>query len=260
MEKENLKGNHNSSRIGMGLLVLAAGVLLLARQLGAPIPSWLFSWPVILIVVGCIIGLKSKFENPASFILILIGVVFLLDRNEIFDFKMFIIPVMLIIVGLSVILTPRRGKRLRRSLEGKQKPGVNADELQGDEKAPPPFGVPGNAYLDEEYLQLNAVLGGIKKRVLSKNFQGGEIVTFMGGVEVNFLNADLQHPVILEVNNIFGGSKLLIPSHWDVKNDVSAVFGGVDDKRNFVNVEVSPQKVIHLKGTCLFGGIEIANF
>ncbi len=85
-------------------------------------------------------------------------------------------------------------------------------------------------------------------------------MSFMGGAEINPMQADIQHPVILEVNNIFGGTKLIIPSNWDVKNEISAVFGGVEDKRSFNNSVPDSNKKILLKGSCVFGGIEVTNY
>ncbi len=82
----------------------------------------------------------------------------------------------------------------------------------------------------------------------------------MGGAEINLMQADLQHNIVLEVNNVFGGTKLIVPSNWDVKNEVSAVFGGIEDKRS-INTSVPDQdKILILKGTCVFGGIEVSNY
>lgn len=82
----------------------------------------------------------------------------------------------------------------------------------------------------------------------------------MGGAEVNLLKADIQRAVKLEVTNIFGGTKLIVPSNWDVKNEVTAVFGGIEDKRNIATGVTDPGKVLVLHGTCVFGGIEVINY
>ena len=103
------------------------------------------------------------------------------------------------------------------------------------------------------------MFGGVKKIVLSKNFKGGEINCFMGGAEINLSQADIRQPVSLEVNNIFGGTKLVLPSDWYVKNDINAVFGGVEAKRNITNQMPDMSKSISLRGHCVFGGLEISN-
>ena len=46
-------------RIWSGLILVAAGVLLLAYKMGAPIPQWVFTWPVLLIAIGLLAGIKT---------------------------------------------------------------------------------------------------------------------------------------------------------------------------------------------------------
>jgi hypothetical protein len=83
---------------------------------------------------------------------------------------------------------------------------------------------------------------------------------FMGGTELNLLQADIQRPISLEVNAVFGGAKIIVPSNWDVKNHVTAVFGGLEDKRSINSAAPDPNKTVTLTGTVVFGGIEIKNF
>lgn len=241
----------NGSRVGGGLFLLFAGFLLLAYKMGAPIPSWVFTWPVLLIAIGLLSGIKSRFHNPGAYILILIGGVFLVDQSiPGIDLHNYIAPIILIGLGLLFILRPKgrscgryRTQRWQRAHFENYNPAS-----------------PAGAKDSEEYLDIHAVLGGIKKNIQSKNFKGGEIVCFMGGAEISFMQADIQHPVVLEVNNVFGGTKLIIPGNWEVQTEISAVFGGVEDKRNFQNNIPDPNKKIILRGSCVFGGIEINNY
>ena len=246
-----------SSRIGSGLILLAAGLLLLAYKMGAPIPDWLFTWPVLLIVIGFISGFKSKFHNPGAFIMILIGGIFLIDQSMPgIDLHNYIIPIILIAVGLVFILRPKRGCGFRHSKDWKK---IN----QTEEGSSPNFlneNKISSANENAEYVNINAVFSGVKKKILSKNFKGGEIMSFMGGTEINFLQADIQQHVVLEVNNIFGGTKIVIPSNWDIKNEVTALFGGIEDKRIINNIMPDANKTILLKGSCVFGGIEVSNY
>jgi hypothetical protein len=62
------------------------------------------------------------------------------------------------------------------------------------------------------------------------------------------------------VTNVFGGTKLILPSTWEVQNDITAVLGGVDDRRQINGVIPDPNKVLMLDGVCVFGGIEIRSF
>lgn len=250
-DMKRYKGMRNS-RIWTGFILVAVGLLLLAYKMGAPIPGWIFTWPVLLIAIGLLTGIKSKFRNPGSFIMLLIGGVFLLDQSiPGIDFHNYIVPVILIGFGILFILRPRGGKCSRRNHwqmkpHGRFAKGSRYEDASEDDNG--------------EYIDVHAVFGGIKKNIQSKNFKGGEIVSFMGGSEINFMQADIQHPIELEVNNVFGGTKLIIPSNWDVKNEISAVFGGVEDKRSFNSSAPDSGKRILLKGACVFGGIEVTNY
>ena len=251
-------GGMRRSRIWSGFVLVGAGLLLLAYKMGAPIPGWIFTWPVLLIAIGLLTGVKSRFQNPGSFIMILIGGVFLVDQSiPGIDFHNYIVPVILISLGLLFIFRPKshsceRRSRFRNRMINPDNGFAPSNNFNAEETSRP-----GD---NAEYIDVHAVFGGIKKNIQSKNFKGGEIVSFMGGSEINFMQADIQHPIVLEVNNVFGGTKLIIPSHWDVKNEISAVFGGVEDKRTFNNSVPDSQKKILLKGSCVFGGIEVTNY
>lgn len=249
-----------SSRIPTGLLLLVIGFLLLAYKMGAPIPDWIFSWPMILIVIGLFIGVKSKFENPGAFIMILIGGVFLAEKTiPGIDFRNYLVPVILIGLGLIFILRPKN----THSKKSRFKNQYDDITVLNDPNETTDDNDPINTVFEfdkGEYIHVQAVLGGVKRSVQSKNFKGGEILSFMGGSEISFMQADIQHAVTLEVNNVFGGTKLVIPSNWDVQNNISAVFGGVEDKRVFNNSIPDSNKKIFLKGSCVFGGVEVTNY
>lgn len=255
----NRFGGHRTPRLWSGIMLLIAGVLLLAYKMGAPIPGWFFTWPVLLIGIGILTGLKSRFRNPGAFILIIVGSIFLIDQTSPeLHFHNYILPVILIGVGLIYITRPKnscaskeRRKWRNFDWESHSSPAATGAIIKS----------PGSTEMDDaEHVEINAVLSGVKKIVLSKNFKGGEINAFMGGTEINLLQADIQSPIVLEVNNVFGGTKLIVPSNWDVKNEVTAVFGGIDDKRNVNTGTPDAGKILILKGTCVFGGIEVTNY
>ena len=83
----------------------------------------------------------------------------------------------------------------------------------------------------DDYIDAVSVFGGVKKTILSKDFKGGDIVNIFGGAEMDLTQADINGRVILDITQIFGGTKIVVPSHWQVVSDIAAVFAGVDDKR-----------------------------
>ena len=96
--------------------------------------------------------------------------------------------------------------------------------------------------------------------ILSKNFKGGDIVNIFGGSEIDLTQADMTTPAILEVTAIFGGATLIVPSNWAIKSEAVTIFGGIGDKRKIVPTTESPTKTLVLKGTMIFGGMEIKSY
>ena len=97
--------------------------------------------------------------------------------------------------------------------------------------------------------------------MLSKNFQGGNISSIFGGSEIDFTQADINGQVVIRFEVLFGGAKIIIPSHWAVQNEIDGVFHGVDDNRRFnPDAALNPGKVLILKGSVTFGGVEIRSY
>ena len=236
----------DSSRIGRtlsGLFIVVIGVLLLARQAGVEIPRWIFSFESILMAVGLYLGIRHSFRGFVWAIPLLIGGFLLLDDfYPQYDIEDFTWPLLIIGVGLFIML--RSGKK---NTDWKKWDSARAFETN-------------NA---EDYLESTVVFGGAKKNVISKNFRGGEVVTVFGGTEINLMQADLAGTVVLELTQVFGGTKLIVPAHWKIwSKDMVAVLGGIEDKRTMIGhttVEDSTKTLI-LKGTCMLGGIEIRSY
>ncbi len=234
----------------VGLLLLIAGGVLLVRQVEADlVPRWLFTWPMILIVVGFFVGVQTRFRDIGWVILMGVGAFFLADNVlPDYDAKRFIIPVVVCGVGLILLLSPNRKKR-----HG-DKGGFDHEKAfyykDADED-------PGKAETDK--MEVVSIFGNVKKVVYSKDFRGGEVVSVFGGAEVNLSQADFKGPIILEIVQVFGGTKLIVPPHWVIRSEAVAIFGGIEDKRPPQSI-TSADKVLIIRGTALFAGIEIKSY
>jgi len=225
----------------------------LLRQSGYPLPGWLFRWEMILIVVGVVIGIRNRFRDLAWLVMIIIGVVFLSDDiwPEI-RLRQYAVPIIIISVGLLLIFTPKRvcrGRHRFREHGGHQEGPIVTQPVRASEAE----------RSHDTVLDLVSIFAGIKKNVLSKQFRGGEVVCVFGGAEINLTNADFASPVVIEVVNVFGGTKLIVPSNWEVRSEVTAIFGGVDDKR-YQTPNLVAERTVILRGTLMFGGVEINSF
>jgi len=241
----DLSGNQNNKSTGIILLIIGVGVML--KNLDTNLPDWLFRWEVGLILLGIIVGIRSKFRSTVWFIMIAIGGVSLLDLI----FPQFLRPqftwaVISIAVGLFFIFRPKGNKK-----ENWLSCGVKKEVIDEDDPT---------VYTGQDVLDVTAIFGGVKKIVVSKNFRGGEITSVMGGSEIDLSQADIKGRVKLEATNIMGGTKLIIPPTWDVRSEIVAIFGGVEDKRDVHSLKIDTEKILILEGTCIFGGLEIKSF
>jgi predicted membrane protein len=250
-------------RVLTGVLLFFIGILLLLKTADLVwFPHWFFTWPMILIAIGIFTGLKHGFRGGPWIIFLLIGGLFMANEiNPAWHMERYIWPIVLISIGIGFILRPRRRDGWRRWKEQRyQSRGQQQDTAGYTSDTNANAGAPVGDFDRRDLIDVTAVFGGVKKNVLSKNFRGGEITSFMGGSEIDLSQADISGRIVIDVTNIFGGTKLIVPSSWDVQNDITAVFGGVDDKRQINGVTLDPNKVLILDGTCLFGGIEIRSF
>lgn len=270
MENRNQDPNNNwqsprsntSGKVLAGLLLITVGVVILASKLHIFfLPHWIFSWQMFLIVLGLFVGFRQNFQKPGWLVLVLLGTVFLInDLFAGFNLRIYFWPILLIGIGLWIMLKPKH--RNSSFVPPAPRGGASPEEpdYYNSYSEAGTGAYADNTYSTEDVVNATAILGGIKKHIISKNFLGGEVVSVFGGTELNLSQADIQHPVILEATQIFGGTTLIIPPHWQIKSEMVAILGGIDDKRPVLPNGYDPNKVLILKGTTLFGGLQIKGY
>lgn len=277
------KRPNNDGNIAFGFIILGIGVILLLRKMGIFIPSWVLTWPMILIVIGVFAVIKHEFRSFFGFVMLFIGSYFLL-RNEFdldFGLGQYVWPLGLIAVGIYLIVHKRRENHvldeIRTNWEQKFKePKVKKDTFsstvedakivgESDDYQSGAAGAgsgftrtTGTSFTDR--VNIDAVFSGVNRRMMTKDFQGGKITAAFGGVDLDLSQSDFTGVVTIQVDIIFGGVKLIVPPHWDIRTEVSNIAAGLEDKRFFRDGGVDTSKVVVLKGTILFGGLEIKSY
>lgn len=239
---ESSKKRHHLSKIITGLLIVGVGVVILMKQMGMHLPNWILSWKTLLIAIGITHLIKHNFKGMAGYVLILIGTVFLF--NDIFPLGInakFIWPVVIIGFGILVISKTVFGEKKNISFIGDEKSFYEVDS--------------------EDYIKAESFFGGVTKNVVSKNFKGASVSSVFGGTELNLMQTDFEKKAVIDLNCVFGGASLIIPSDWKVVSDLTSVFGGIEDKRSVSSLNMeNDSKVLILKGKCIFGGVEIDSY
>lgn len=238
----------SQGHIWLGIFLLVIGGMFLLTRLGIEFPDFLVSWQMFLIALGVFIGIRKDFQGAGWLILILIGTLFLINEFFVFDqLRRFLLPIILIGSGLFFIFKPKKQYHFLH-IDKNAPVGV-------DSKTFPP-----NAAGSEDFIDTTSIFGGTKKKVFSKNFRGGEMVNVFGGSQIDLTQADINGTAVIDVTTLFGGATLLVPSHWNVVSDAVAILGEVKDKRVMQNVPEHNGKTLLIKGTVMFGGVDIKSF
>ena len=233
-------------RFVFGIIVAGFGVLFLLQMLhfGEPFRQLVHGeWPFILIIIGVLLGFKSKFRNNGWWLLTIIGVVNLIDIFPVFNgiySNQLIWPLLLIGAGISII-TSRRGRQRQQWKHNNM----------------------GTFTTSESNVHIDVTFGGRKEIITSKEFRGGTISATFGGAELNLMQADSTiQPMTLQVNVSFGGVEIIVPSHWEIVNQIGPSFGSVEDHRTFRGMPDPGQekRTLIITGSCSFGSVEIKSY
>ncbi len=236
---EQWRRKQKGDKIWFGLALAALGIFLMLKKMGLFFFDWHSFWPIILIAVGLLIGVKKKFRNHAWWILILIGGAHLVPEFMIGDTSSssLVFPLALVIGGIAIAFRSRKNSKMCEN----------------------PMQVVTNTDND---LNIDVTFGGRKEIITSKEFKGGTVSATFGGVEVNMIQADSTvQPMVLNMKISFSGAELIVPSHWDVQNEISPSFGSVEDHRGLRTQQAGEdRKVLILRGSCNFASIEIKSY
>lgn len=109
----------------------------------------------------------------------------------------------------------------------------------------------------DNYINTTAIFGEVKKHILSKDFQFGQLTNVFGKTTVDFSNADINGAVILDSTQLFGEIRIKVPADWHVISEVTNIFMVVDDKRRNTHVNIDAHKTLILRGVGIFASIKI---
>ena len=220
------------TKIVVGLVIICAGVIFLLQNMGyaTGIEVWDF-WPVILILIGLgqLIRPSESRQPFGGFIILSIGVMFLLDNFDIIPYGIGELwPILVILGGLLVLSNAIRGT---------------------SPKAP----------ASNDFISLSFVLGGGDFKFSTKNLKGGKIDAILGGGVIDLREADIQEDeIVINIFALMGGIEIKVPENWHVNVQVSPLLGAIENKTSFLD-RGKPARKLTIRGTAIMGGVEIKN-
>ncbi|MDR2358401.1 MAG: cell wall-active antibiotics response protein [Prevotellaceae bacterium] len=236
------------------LLIIAAGVLLLlfnAGYLPDVYKSVIFSWQMLLAVIG-ILFILSPHKRFPGFFLLLLGLLLLLPKLNAGGFTCLRgngWAIGLIIGGGLLLFRILRSRSHFCRMEYRRGYYRRRFSPSYSHRTP-----------DEESgrIATSYVFSGGKEKVTTQNFKGGEIDCVFGAAEIDFMDAQLaEGDSTLSVSAVFGGVTLYIPAHWKVELRQDAVLGRMEDKRARPTFDVNENRTLIIKASMVFGGGEI---
>jgi len=233
-------------RVFLGTLLVFLGLTLLGFNLGIlpdSLKYYIFNWRALLLLAGLVLVTKRNHG--------LLGMMFIIAAIVLYlplifccyiDFHAIFWPIALMTAGLFLIV--------KRKHKCPGNPHNSCFEKSRSSK------YEGSDNIIDDVL----FFSGSEKVIMSKNFEGGHLVSMFGGLNLNLSKADLAPGTnTFEMVVCFGGCKMIVPPDWNVKINVVSIFGGFVDKRILVQNDPSNGKTLIIKGVAIFGGGELRN-
>lgn len=226
-----------------GIFIVALGILWGLKEADIVNYSLFFDgWWTLFIIVPSIIGLITEKNKRGSLICLAVGV--LLFANCYFDlwqYKKFLFPLIIVIIGASVIVGNIFDKKSEYQPIEQQNPDGNVN-----------YGEP--VYIPQGNQEYYASFTSEDYR-FDNGFAGGKFSATFGGIKLDIRNADIVHNCVINTNATFGGVEIYVPQDVRVVVKSNSVFGGTSDKSN-KNLPADA-KTVFVNATNLFGGTDI---
>jgi len=210
----------------VGLLVVAAGLLLTADNLGlVESGNILRFWPVGVLAVGIMMLQRAGDAPSRTWALFVIGVGGVWTLSRLFGFPVrlsMIFPVGLVMIGLVII---QRAMGLQRTAD-----------------------------TSSQAISDFAFWGGVERRVRTSLFRRADVTAIMGGVQLDFREAAINGEAVIDLFILMGGVEIKVPPDWVVSNQVVAIMGGASDKSMG---SADSKNRLTLRGFVLMGGVEV---
>lgn len=232
-------------RLLFAITLIAAGTLLFLGNLGFwPARDLWDYWPILLIAFGVarLIGGRSPSGTVFGILLIAFGTLFLTLNLGIIHINRHddSWPLSLLLIAFGVVALMR--------------------VLESEKTGRPVLGFPAPPVSTNNFPRAWAIFAEVKRKIETANFEGGELLSVFGNVDLNLRRAQISSvdkSVTIEANAVFGGVKIRVPDNWRVQLQGTAVLGSYSDKTTPPPAADSTTPVLTITGFAVFGAVEI---
>lgn len=222
----------NNKSIIWGVILVMVGVIYGLNSLDIVDINLFFpGWWTLFIIVPCVIGLITGSDKTGSIIGVIIGVLLFLGANDIIDYNLIwklVFPLIIIIVGLSLIFKDRFNSKITKRIE---------------------------EIADNKNNGVTAVFSGEEVSFEDRVFTGINLTSIFGGIKCDLREAKIKKNVVINAYSFFGGTDILVPDNIKIAVSSTSIFGGVDNKKK--NNNSTSDITIYVNAICIFGGVDI---
>lgn len=224
----------NNKNILWGIVLVIIGVIVGLNALNITNINIFFNgWWTLFIIIPSLIGLLNEKDKTGNIIGLIIGVVLLLGVQNIIDFDLIwklILPVIIIIVGLSLIFGNNLNKKINNEIKK-----INNKKGKNEEYC---------STFSEQKIDFD-----------DEEFKGVSLTAVFGGITLDLRKAKINEDVVINTTSVFGGIDIYVPDNIKIKVKSTSIFGGVDNKK--IKNDNEKEHIIYINAGCIFGGVDI---
>jgi predicted membrane protein len=228
------------------VLMIVFGTLIFFDNLGIlPVNVFDAFWPLVFIGAGGYFFLRtgSQVVRVWSAASVIAGVLLILDDFQIIRVNMATLwPLALIATGISMLVCRARISEF-----------TNRYTIGSNTATRP---------ISNNVVEF-AIFSQVKRRIETQSFEGGDLSSVFGGIELDLRWAGISTPgriAVLEANAAFGAIELRIPETWRISLQGNAVFGAYEDKTIPPRPDPgSETPTLVIKGGTAFGAVVVRN-
>jgi predicted membrane protein len=253
-EKQNKKPGR-SNGIVVGIILLLIGILFLSFNFGcfSPELKWIFfSWQMLLMLIGVVLICKRNFFGGGA--MFITGAFFIIPKlMEAYpyffpgnpeNFTHTFWPVLIILGGILILFQGLFGFRNGCCGYNKNKP-YHCNSYRRRR---------GNTGFE-----INSIFASNEHVVHAAEFKGATLNSVFGELKYDLRKTNLpEGETTLEINCVFGGITIFVPTEWAVSVEVNTVMWGFNDKRT-IQASTDTSKKLIISGDCVLASVELKN-